>query len=541
MNRLLYIVNDVIDAAIKAGFYYNNTKFYGLCELVNRENQVIPGSYIGNGDYSHVDLDDTYGVGIYHRLLNNDTSEDENSGFGTNKEKQETYRLKLVCYGDMTKVNPSTANISYQVSSDIEKLIPSILTNVQKANLNIRNGSISASTKNLRKNDVYSEEFAGAVDKLSPEKFMFSIEYLVTIKYDKDCPDSLCDTTTPLIDISNLSCENINHPEFGLTEQQIQDCGLLDGECPDGQAKNTQGDVLATVPSGGIGIVADVTHTDTDGSPLVKPAGIPMICTPTPSWQLDFEANNFISTAGITDATQKMAIRQLVYDLKSNNIWNKLRALWPFVGGNATSHSYNLKDVTKFQLTFVNAFTHNSLGATGDGISTYAKTGFLPMSEIETQAQLDNLSMGSYSTAVGNQYDFGSYNTNNNFFLGLMSNNDTVYRASALSAYILSPVSTGFSSGLKWMQRNNSQMEYYQNTTLLKTLIKNTDYQDSGQGGIPPYEMDLFAANLQNVLHYLPTAGRHSLDFIGEHFTLTEYTAMYNAFQAFQTTLGRQL
>lgn len=262
-----------------------------------------------------------------------------------------------------------------------------------------------------------------------------------------------------------------------------------------------------------------------------------------PAGCVDADATAFTLAAGITDAIQKEAICVFVTALKAAGIWTKFRAIWPYVGGNATAHSFNLKDPTKFQLTFFNGFIHDALGVTGNGVNTYARTGFFPMAEIATQAELDNLSMGSYSTVVADGYDFGSFNNNNVYIIGMAKKNDSFYIGSALSAdvYDFPHPNVGFSDGLSYIQRNSFQMEYYQGTTLLKQMIENIDYTDSGQSGISAYELDLFAININNVLDFFPIAGRVSLHFIAEYFNSTERADFYNAIQTLQTTLSRQL
>lgn len=92
----------------------------------------------------------------------------------------------------------------------------------------------------------------------------------------------------------------------------------------------------------------------------------------------DPDAAAFINAAGITDTTQQSAINTLVLDLKANSIWNECDAIYPFVGGNATAHSYNLKDTSTYTITFGGTWTHNSNGITGNGTNTYANTGWNP-------------------------------------------------------------------------------------------------------------------------------------------------------------------
>ena len=58
----------------------------------------------------------------------------------------------------------------------------------------------------------------------------------------------------------------------------------------------------------------------------------------------DPDAQAFITAAAITDPTQQAAINTLVVDLKGYSIWTKMKALYPFVGGTASAHKFNLKD-----------------------------------------------------------------------------------------------------------------------------------------------------------------------------------------------------
>jgi hypothetical protein len=97
-----------------------------------------------------------------------------------------------------------------------------------------------------------------------------------------------------------------------------------------------------------------------------------------PSVQFDPDAQAFIDAAVITDTTQKAAINQLVLDLKSANIWTKMLAVYPFVGGSATSHKWNLKNPldtnAAFRLVFSGGWTHNSLGIKMNNSNTEAET-----------------------------------------------------------------------------------------------------------------------------------------------------------------------
>lgn len=92
----------------------------------------------------------------------------------------------------------------------------------------------------------------------------------------------------------------------------------------------------------------------------------------------DSDAQAFITAAAITDATQQSAIDTLVKGLKTDGIWMKMKAIYPFVGGTATTHKWNLKDPrdldAAFRLVFNGGWTHSSTGATPNGTNGYADT-----------------------------------------------------------------------------------------------------------------------------------------------------------------------
>jgi hypothetical protein len=92
----------------------------------------------------------------------------------------------------------------------------------------------------------------------------------------------------------------------------------------------------------------------------------------------DPDAQAFITAASITDPTQQGAVNQLVLDLKSASIWTKMYAVYPLVGGSASSHKYNLKDPrdldAAYRLVFAGGVTHNANGITGNGTNAEADT-----------------------------------------------------------------------------------------------------------------------------------------------------------------------
>ena len=57
----------------------------------------------------------------------------------------------------------------------------------------------------------------------------------------------------------------------------------------------------------------------------------------------DADAQAFITAAAITDPTQQTAINNLVVGMKADGTWTKMKAIYPFVGGTASTTNTTLK------------------------------------------------------------------------------------------------------------------------------------------------------------------------------------------------------
>jgi len=99
---------------------------------------------------------------------------------------------------------------------------------------------------------------------------------------------------------------------------------------------------------------------------------------------IDSNAQAFLTAAGITDPDIVDAINGLVVGLKADGLWSKIQALYPMVGGTASTHKWNLKDPrdldAAFRLTWNGSWTHSATGAKPDGSTAWADTYFVPSS-----------------------------------------------------------------------------------------------------------------------------------------------------------------
>jgi hypothetical protein len=123
----------------------------------------------------------------------------------------------------------------------------------------------------------------------------------------------------------------------------------------------------------------------------------------------DADAFAFVEVAGISDPTQQTAVNTLVLGLKANNLWTKMVAIYPFIGGSAYAHKFNLKNTSLYQLSFAGGINHTSLGVVTTATNASAGTGIIMRSALSNISSSAHISMNfntnssaSYNVVIGN-------------------------------------------------------------------------------------------------------------------------------------------
>jgi hypothetical protein len=120
--------------------------------------------------------------------------------------------------------------------------------------------------------------------------------------------------------------------------------------------------------------------------------------------QFDLDSLNFISAAGITSITERYAINNLVVDLKTNLLWNNMKAIYPMVGGTSTTCKFNLKDPrdldAAYRLQFFGGWTFSANGAQPNGTNANATTFYNPFVQgVPTSSSLSYYSRTNVNSA----------------------------------------------------------------------------------------------------------------------------------------------
>ena len=252
----------------------------------------------------------------------------------------------------------------------------------------------------------------------------------------------------------------------------------------------------------------------------------------------DADALAFMTAASITDNTQKTAVNTLVTDLKAYNIWTKMKALYPFVGGSATSHKFNLKDPrdldAAFRIFWAGGVTHSSNGVQFGGVNGYADTRL----NANSSMSINDFHISVYSRTntdfITYAYEFGVGNTaSERLGLGLSWLNQ-LPEASAFSLVENSIPNSGNRTDKYFIlnKTSSSSFDLFANTSKTTNTITTATK--------PNFNLWIGAFNYQDTGYYY-TNKSIAFSSIGDGLSDTEAANFYTAVQTFQTTLSRNV
>jgi hypothetical protein len=242
----------------------------------------------------------------------------------------------------------------------------------------------------------------------------------------------------------------------------------------------------------------------------------------------DNDVKNFVNASKVSNPTTINALDTFVTSLKSNNLWNKFYALYPFVGGNSQSNRYNLINTGSYLIAFTGSWTFNDNGITGDGSTAYGNTYLsVPATNFSGSATIFNYSrttgitgidMGSEGLGPGPFYIANRYTGNLTYFSFDIS-------ATTSASLDGSGLYMGVSSGSTQLVYRNGSQSFSTNKTAGQNpaanfYIGSNNFRDN-------------ASDFSN--RNFAMAG------FANSFNLSQASTFYTIVQNFQTALGRQV
>jgi hypothetical protein len=268
-----------------------------------------------------------------------------------------------------------------------------------------------------------------------------------------------------------------------------------------------------------------------------------VIASSIASFSYDADAQLFFnaeSAAGVTlTTTEKDAVNQWVVDSKAAGIWTKFKAIYPMVGGTATSHKFNLKNPldtnAAFRLSFIGGGTHSSNGYQPNGINAYANT-FCTTANMA----LNSAHHSFYSRtdqAAANRYEMGVYQTTPNCNTALILKSQTgsafvgkINNAGTGTTSTANSNSTGFYITSRTASNLNKS---FKNETLFQTAPQN-----SGAVSTNPY---FISANNNQGSPSNYSLKECAFSTIGDGLTDLESQLFYQITEKYQVALGRNI
>jgi hypothetical protein len=228
-----------------------------------------------------------------------------------------------------------------------------------------------------------------------------------------------------------------------------------------------------------------------------------------------------------------------------------MKALYPFVGGSATSHKFNLKDPrdldAAFRLQFNGGWTHTSTGAFPNGTNAWANTYLNELAHITiNDTQLDKyIHLSVYSrTNTPSTTTYGGIGVDNSYegwgsvALTIKRNDGLAYGYSRGNIFT-PPVSMADSRGLFMINRqSDTSLKYTKDGVVISQ--ETTGWNIYSRPGATRNNIWLGALYSSYGTHWYDNK-EESFASIGYGLTDTETSALYTAVQKFQTALGRQV
>lgn len=255
----------------------------------------------------------------------------------------------------------------------------------------------------------------------------------------------------------------------------------------------------------------------------------------------DLDAQNFLVAASITDATQAQAVQNLTAGLKFYSLWNKMQAVYPFVGGSASPHKFNLKSPfdtnAAFRLVFNGGWTHSSTGALPNGTNAYAETYYSPTGNGNQNS--NHLSYYSRTSSLTvDRAEFGS-------FTGTTPAVWTLLEAQVTATLARAQMNSSDFANLNTGTSTNSAAFFLGNRTgsAVMNLWKNAVrlYNVTNASGVNAVQLYLAARNQNGGGASNFSVRECALASLGGGLTDTEVDDFNTVVQAYQTALSRNV
>ena len=254
---------------------------------------------------------------------------------------------------------------------------------------------------------------------------------------------------------------------------------------------------------------------------------------------LDPDVKKYKNKSGVSDGVIIPLVNTYVTELKAAGLWSKFYAIYPFLGGTASTSSFNLKDADSYQISWTGGMTYSTLGVDFNGTTGFGDTNFdfsalsstiedIHFSFCTTDANggLANIPMGVGSTAADDRIRIAFDAGTNNYYADMWSNADVAGRVlvSGMGAPAGHYLATRYNDSAAFVYLDGVQMALNSTTVNVSEVPSDTFY--------------IGAANVAGVAAGFTTK-TFGLATIGKYMTGTDMTSFQTITDKFLTSLGR--
>ena len=257
----------------------------------------------------------------------------------------------------------------------------------------------------------------------------------------------------------------------------------------------------------------------------------------------DTDVSAFLTATGISDSTIETALTTFVTTLKTESLWDKMVAIYPFVTDKTDSvdiqgqFKYNLKDPqdtnAAYRLTTIGSVTYSTLGVTNFNTGNWLKNWIVSDNSTDFPTGPNWIAMGWY------------LQTNTDTDYGVIGSNDA---GTIQDPYYIRPADLGAGYRYYFMYGgtgNTSQPATGANSlgTHIFSRISNTQIRiiNPLQDILKSYTLSFTSASETIGIGYRGSQTDNILSgyFFSDSLDLAEMTTMQTAFNQLQTDLGR--
>lgn len=244
---------------------------------------------------------------------------------------------------------------------------------------------------------------------------------------------------------------------------------------------------------------------------------------------------DFIDAAALSTDALRIAIDYLTKELINKDLYTKMTAVYPIIGGGATSHKFNLIDPrdldAAYRLAFAGTITHSSTGMLSNGSTGYGNTYIIPRTNLSQNSV--HISFYSRTNNAGG-FEAGSYTNSSTDRLQLISKFSDNNQYAAVNSAGVDSVAAARGDGFVIINRTASNViNAWRNTT--KTI-------NTARASVNPSPYSIFLLGLSSTgALFQPSIKECAFASIGSGLTDTNVSDLYTIVQAYQTLLGRQV